>query len=99
MINTPPLHSTTPAEGQPVGPAVHKVKQDPEAGAQMVGGTKSSIRILISCDSQGVITYWSPQAARMYKLPAEQAIGRKLWDILLKRNLPSSTTLKAGWRQ
>jgi PAS domain-containing protein len=96
MMNTPHSHNTAPAEGQPAGPAAHKVKQDPGAGAQMFGSAMSSIRILISCDSQGVITYWSPQAARMYELPAEQAIGRKLWDILLKRKLFSTTALEAG---
>lgn len=43
-----------------------------------------------STDPQGTITYWNPQAERLFAWPRQEALGKPLADMIIPHRLPDS---------
>ncbi|MFP5245251.1 MAG: PAS domain-containing protein, partial [Thermoanaerobaculia bacterium] len=40
-------------------------------------------QVVIATDAEGRVTYWNPAAERLFRVPAEQAVGAIIWEISL----------------
>jgi two-component system, cell cycle sensor histidine kinase and response regulator CckA len=67
-----------------------------ESAGTLRAMSEAAFDAIITCDSDGRISYWNPAAAKVFGYPAEEAMGRMLHELLpaLRYRDPASAGLR-----